>query len=128
MDNFQSENEGNGSNPNGAASAGGPMRSETMPKKHKRCSVRQAQENVLSLVLLRTSWVLVGHGACGVLLHGWSPHVQGALGRAAPQVIPARVVPSLVLHLDRDDAMGITRIPLFDPWSLLLEAYDRDGR
>src|SRR5262249_2187395 len=50
MDNFQSENEGNGSNPYDAASAGGPMRSETMPKKHKRYSVRQAQENVLSRV------------------------------------------------------------------------------
>src|SRR5215471_1009387 len=99
MDNFQSENEGNGSNPNDAASAGGPMKSETMPKKHKRCSVRQAQENVLS----RVAEDVVGARRTRRLwrvLHGWSPHVQGSLGRAAPQVIPACVVPSLVLHLD----------------------------
>ena len=84
--------------------------------------------DVLSLVLLSTSQVLVGHGVRGVLLRGWSPHVQGIPGRAAPQVIPACVVTRLVLHLNRDDAVGITRIPLLDPWGLLLEAYDRDGR
>ena len=84
--------------------------------------------DVLSLVLLSTSSVLVGHGVRDVLLRGWSPDVQGIPGRAAPQVIPACVVTRLVLHLDRDDAVGITRIPLLDPWGLLLEAYDRDGR
>src|SRR5919198_441331 len=85
--------------------------------------------DVQSLMLLSTSWVLVGlgHGACGVLRHSWSPHVQGLPRRAAPQVIPACVVTRLVLHLDRDDAVGITRIPLLDPWSFLLEARDRDG-
>ena len=36
MNNFQREDEGNGSNPNDAASAGSPMTSETMPKEHKR--------------------------------------------------------------------------------------------
>src|SRR5256712_12511525 len=43
-------------------------------------------------------------------------------------VIPAYVVTRLVLHLDRDDAVSITRIPLLDPRGLLLEACDRDGR
>ncbi len=32
----------------------------------------------------------------------------------------------LVLHLDRDDAVGITRVPLLDPWRLTLKAGDGD--
>src|SRR5215467_1527205 len=61
--------------------------------------------------------------------HGvWSLDLQGMPGRTAPQVIPTRIVTRLVLHLDRDDTVGITRVPFLNPRRLLLEARDQDGR
>jgi hypothetical protein len=35
-------------------------------------------------------------------------------------------VPRLVLHLDRDDTMGITRVALLNPGRLARQARDRD--
>jgi hypothetical protein len=65
---------------------------------------------------------------CPWRAHGvWSLDLQVMSGRTAPQVIPARVVTRLVLHLDRDDAVGIARVPFLNPRRLLLEARDRDG-
>src|SRR5207245_4205583 len=56
----------------------------------------------------------------------WSRPLQVVPGRAAPQVILAGVVTPLVLHLDRDDAVGITCIPLLGPRRLALQARNGD--
>jgi hypothetical protein len=68
---------------------------------------------------------IVRRCACRPLLWISSPYLQWVPGRGAPQVIPSDIMTRLVLHLDRDDAMGIACIPLLDPRRLALQA--RDG-
>jgi hypothetical protein len=41
-------------------------------------------------------------------------------------MISTGIVTRLVLHLDRDDAVGIARVALLDPWCLPLQAGDGD--
>src|SRR4029450_12641418 len=41
-------------------------------------------------------------------------------------MISAGIVTRLVLHLDRDDALGIARVALLNPWRLLLQVGDGD--
>ena len=41
-------------------------------------------------------------------------------------MVLAGIVTRLVLHLDRDDAVGIARVALLNPWRLLLQVGDGD--
>src|SRR5919204_4140706 len=41
-------------------------------------------------------------------------------------MISTGIVTRLVLHLDRDDAVGIARVALLDPWRLPLKAGNGD--